>query len=527
MLKQINLLLKVQMLNAFGYNEAKYSSDKKLKNRFKSTAIIYAFLGLFIAGYMSASTAGMINFGMKDVVPAYLSTVTSLIILFFTMFKAGDGIFNLKSYEKVIVLPIKSSSIIVSRFLAMYIFNIAMAMVVVVPASLIYGAMEKTNLFFYFVMIIGTICMPLIPMVIATIIGAGIMAISSRMKHKNIVNIVFSLAATLAIIILSFSINSNNMSNQKFFDISSGIIKQLEKCYPPSILYSNSALNNSFVSLLVFVLISVVLFAALVYIIQKYFTEICTNLKSNIATRNYKVQGLQQNTQLKALFLKEIKRYFSSSIYVMNTGIGYILMIVFAVAVIFVGEQKINEYMHLGNAVQVYAPLLFAFMCGISAPTTSAISIEGKQWWIGKTLPVKSKTIFDSKLLVSFVVAIPCFIVSVLIMSFAVRMNLLEILALIIVPLSYIVYSVVVGLYINIKVPLFNWESETVAVKQSSAVLISMVVDFVSIGVLIGVTFLIKGISKSLIMLIFSAVVFAVSAIIYRKIYSSRLIDIE
>jgi ABC-2 type transport system permease protein len=122
-------------------------------------------------------------------------------------------------------------------------------------------------------------------------------------------------------------------------------------------------------------------------------------------------------------------------------------------------------------------------MCVLCSTTTSSISIEGKQWWIIKSLPVKTKLVCDSKILVNLTIALPCYIASTCLLCLAVRMNAAGYLWLFLLPFIYVMFSSVLGLAINLKMPMFQWESEVVIVKQGAAVLISMFIGFVSIVV--------------------------------------------
>ena len=59
-------------------------------------------------------------------------------------------------------------------------------------------------------------------------------------------------------------------------------------------------------------------------------------------------------------------------------------------------------------------------------------------------------------------------------MLFFVRAGIVTKLWFLLLPLVYIVFSAVWGLFLNIKFPKFSWESETEVVKQSASVGISI-----------------------------------------------------
>ena len=57
----------------------------------------------------------------------------------------------------------------------------------------------------------------------------------------------------------------------------------------------------------------------------------------------------KRNCLLKALYIKEIKRYFASNIYVLNTLIGYVLMVGVAILLAFTGMDKLESYLAMGG----------------------------------------------------------------------------------------------------------------------------------------------------------------------------------
>lgn len=132
------------------------------------------------------------------------------------------------------------------------------------------------------------------------------------------------------------------------------------------------------------------------------------------------MQAQKKSSLLKALYIKEIKRYFASNIYVLNTLIGYILMVAIAVMLAFTGIDKLEGYLTmsggepltlpfpLGNLV----PFLLSLMLMMGSTTASSISMEGKQWWIPKSLPIPARTILDSKMLVGLSLMLPAVLIS-------------------------------------------------------------------------------------------------------------------
>ena len=130
---------------------------------------------------------------------------------------------------------------------------------------------------------------------------------------------------------------------------------------------------------------------------------------------------------------------------------------------------------------------IIAMMFGLISISASSVSMEGKNWWIVRTLPIGSREVLGAKLLFNLIVVVPFYILSELIMVFTVKCSLMGRLWLIIIPAVGILYSVLLGLFMNIKLPKFNWEKDLDVVKQSAAVGFSLLGGLVVILFGVGV----------------------------------------
>lgn len=92
-------------------------------------------------------------------------------------------------------------------------------------------------------------------------------------------------------------------------------------------------------------------------------------------------------------------------------------------------------------------------------------------------------------MLANLLVVFPFYLVSELILLFAMKPDLVGAISLLSVPAVYVIFSARVGLALNGCFPVFDWESETRVVKQSASVslmiLVGMVPGVVSLTVLV------------------------------------------
>ena len=224
----------------------------------------------------------------------------------------------------------------------------------------------------------------------------------------------------------------------------------------------------------------------------------------------------------KACFFRERKRYFSSTTYFMNTAIGYIMAIIFSVMFAF-GDSKLLLEAFPSSFTAKIAPFVLAMICNISPSTTSAFSMEGKHFWLTQTLPLRMKDIVNAKLAVNLILSIPSVLISSAILIFSIRPIGFDLLWILLIPLIYAFFGSILGLFINMKMPMMHWDHETQPVKQGKAVLVMMLVSFITECAPIFPLFILDGMIAHIWLVLVSVILVLLSFVMYRKLCALRL----
>jgi len=518
MLKNCMKLFYIQLLRLYNLNELRYTKDKKKKTNAIILLCCFIIIGIGLIVYVGVLAYSICLVGMADLVPAYILAVTSILTILFTIFKAGSIMFGARDYEQLIALPLKASTIVISRFLTMYISNLIFAVITMLPSAIIYSMFISVGANFFLMIMISVLFIPLIPMTIATTIGVIITAISSRMKHKTLFTVVISIIATLGALLLSMG--ANNVDQVVISNISVTMTEQINKIYPISPLYTSAIVHGNIFAFLEFIAFSVVLFIIFVAIVSWKYVSINSALISHATKSNYVFTEFKTNPPLKALYKKEIRRYLSSALYIMNTGIGYILMIVMSASILLVNPDKLEISLQIPgfkNMLTTLAPLIISTMACLMSTTVSSISLEGKQWWIVTSLPVSTKIVFDSKILVNLTLAIPSTLLSSTLLAFALRFDFFSSLLLYITPITYVLFVSVLGITINANMPSFNWDNEAYVIKQSGATLIAMLIGMISFAIPFVLVFSVRSVPSNIITLLTTIVILGITGLLYTK----------
>ena len=112
MLNQIKHLTKVKLCNILNVNVLKFSKDKQKRRTMLGLTAVWFVLAVMLVFYVGALSYGYIQIGLDTVLPMYLITVSSMLIFFFSMFKAGSVIFQKIFYEILCSLPVSQTAIV-------------------------------------------------------------------------------------------------------------------------------------------------------------------------------------------------------------------------------------------------------------------------------------------------------------------------------------------------------------------------------------------------------------------------------
>lgn len=471
MIKQIRLLTALELKNLFGFNVRRYTKDTKAIRRSNLVIGCVIFALIILIGYVAGFSAGLAMLGMRELIPAYLVVISSLIIFFFGLFKAGPTIFSQKCYDIVCSLPVSQTAIVVSRFLQMYVCDLAMTALVVVPGSIVYAIFAKPAFGFYITTLIGIILVPVIPLALSTLVGTAIAAASSRMKNKTAAVTILTVVFIVAVLGLSFSSSTiaEEITPEMLMQLADTVSELIGKIYPPAMWLGNAIVAGNFMGLVWFVLLSAAAFTVILVAVCRSFHAVCRRLFATSARHDYKMQILRERSVRKALYIRELKRYFASSIYVTNTIIGPIMGTILAVAILVFRNDIFSLSLPIDIDIPSLLPIFVAAAMTMMPPSSVSISMEGKHFWLVKSLPLSTKDILDSKILVTLSLIAPFYLVSEVILAIALKPSFADFIFMVLLPAAIICFIVVWSITGNLIFHSFDWDKEETVVKQSAA----------------------------------------------------------
>ena len=525
MIKQLFYLTKLQTCNFFALNEAKYSKDLQKRKSIRAMFIAYLIVGAMLVFYSVGVSVMLAEFGLADLTPTYLGMLSMTLTFALTFLKAG-ALFNIQTYEKLAVLPVSNAIVVASRFLSLYLINFLDCFIITVSGGIAYGVMAGQGVWFFFSMILSSVFLPLLPMTLALALGVVLYSILSRFKGNNLTKTLFT--CLFVIVCVAFPYFFQGQSDSEFATVIANFVQEIGGFVLPLTWLSRGVYLSGIGYYFLFVAVSVAVFAVFAIVVGYFYKTICSGLSASMAKGKYSVGEMKSQSSLFALYKRELRGYVSSSLYFVNTAVGYLLALVLAVAVNFTDLSVIlGEFGTDGKVLEEILPFVFALTLCLTSSTSCAISMEGKAWELTKSLPVPTKTVMNAKLLTCFTFSMPATVVGEIALIIALKPTGIVLFSTLFAPIVCAVFIAIAGLFINAKFPMLHWDNEAQAVKQSTSVLLTMVVGLVSAGLPIALKFALPSSLFALALVAYLLVLVGAGIVLYQKLTKISLNDID
>ncbi len=471
MLKEILKLTRLENLNLFGVNRLKYTKDKKEKRRIYTLAGAWIFAIVVFLGYMGGYAYGMHLLGLTDSVPALFTCIIALVILFFGMFSSASNLFRKNGYDFLSALPIHPVSIVISRLIRMYVEDLLLCFTVTLPAIGVYAYFASPAPLFYPMWFVALLFMPLIPMCLSVLLGAGISLLSSLFKKTALIQALFTMAFVAFFMYGSSYLSKmgDELSPEAIRSITELVLASLKKTYLPAAWVGGIAIGE-YGGLLPLIGASVLLLIVTILVTARIFPFVLSHLcakserKAFHAEKNVKTASL-----MPALVAREFKRYFASGIYLLNTIISPVMAVGMAIMFMVSGIEAVVTLLPFDLNFPLIAAYLIGVVCSLMPPSSVSLSMEGKTWWIVKTLPIKPHYLLGAKILMSLLLHMPFLLAASILTVVSFAPDALYGIVMFVTPFVLDAFACTWALFINTKFPRFDWENEVYVVKQSAA----------------------------------------------------------
>lgn len=513
-------LFRKQMMEVFSWV---YQDRKSGKNRSKGGIVgfaliylvLFGFLGLIFYQAAAMLCAPLISANLGWLFFALMGLVAVMLGVFGSVFNTCASLYKAKDNDLLLSLPIPTAKILSARLFGVYAMGLMYELIVMLPTLLVYFMCAPLNAASVIFSLLIPFVLSVFVLTLSCILGWVVALVSGKLKHKNIVTVVLSLVF-IALYYYCYSqaytmLQSILANPQKVGDSIKGAL------YP--FYHMGLAAEGNALSMLLFTGITAALFFAVYAILSRSFLKLATANRGE-AKMKYKEKAVKTGSAESALFDKEMKRFLASPVYMLNCGLGTVIMPIAAVALLIKGDALMEMLNGVFAEALDFLPLLAVAaicMCAtMNDLTAPSVSLEGKSLWLSQALPVPPWSVLKAKLKLHLLLTEVPVLLLVLAVEIVLKPTVGFAVLLPIVGALFVLFMALVGLALNLKMPNLTWTNETVPVKQGMSVMITL---FGGWAVVIALGLLYLGLAKVISSLVFLAAVTALLAILSAVLY--------
>lgn len=517
----LKILLKKQLTEiyrAYFYNAKKNTARSKAATAAYLAVFVLLMVGV-IGGmftYLSVSICGpLADAGMLWFYFALMGLIAVFLGTFGSVFNTYSGLYLAKDNDLLLSMPIPVNAIMAARLLSVYLMGLMYSAVVMLPAVIVYWIVIPVGVGAVFSSLLLVLLISVFVLTLSCALGWVVAKVSLKLKNKSFITVFISLLFFGAYYFVYFKAQTairTLVENAALYGE-----KIIGSAYPVYLFGKAGTGDPAAVAIVSAVVLA--LFALMWLLLSRSFLKI-TTATGKTERKAYKASEAKQGSAASALLGKEFKRFTASPNYMLNCGLGIIMMPLCGAALLWKGQTifaVLDEVFGAGdNFVTVLLCSVLCVLISMNDMTAPSVSLEGKSLWLLQSLPIRPWQVLRAKLSVQLILTAAPAVICILCACIAYSFTALQLTAIILVPLLFVVLSTLLGLFLGLKMPNLTWTNEIMPIKQSVSVLLALFSGTVYAALLtIGYLMFGHALSFVLYMGCFAALSLILSAVLY------------
>ncbi len=475
----LKLLLKVRFMAWIAYLTGRGQNGANRNKGGKGRAVLFGILYLYLIAVFlfmfyalfSALAPVFGNIGLGWFYFSLFVTIAFALMFIFSVFTAKTQLFEARDNELLLSMPIKPSVVLASRMLSLLATNFGFELIVALPAAVAWCLACPVSVAGAVAFVLICLALPFFSLAVSALFGWILALITARVRRKSLISTVFSLCFLAAYFYVYSNINtilSNIVAN-------AGAIADSFSAALPVYWIGMAIAEGDMLSLALGLICMIVPFIIVYFVLSRTFIRTATTRRGTAKAR-YVRREARVASPFGALLRRESARLLSSSTYIMNSAMGAIMSVVVAVLLLVKGAD-LSAALAVGGGGNIVAPIVVLALCALASMTTisaCAVSLEGKNLWIVRSMPVGSETVLRAKIALHLLVSAPGMLVAQIVCIAVFRPAGLMLIWTIVLPQLFNLLLSLVGLWANLTHPKLEWQNESQAVKQGVSVMIAM-----------------------------------------------------
>lgn len=397
-----------------------------------------------------------------------LSYTSHFFVLFFLgLFQISTVLFRNKDFDLISSLPIPTTHIIGAKLSFIYFFQWILTMLILLPSWVYWCLKSDIDTGTLLALFLTTFFVPFIPMVCSGFLGVIVIIMSKKVRKKEI----FEVIATISLCILIIYGSTLQLSDIEQTNITHWLQESTYKILPwaKSVTDISLGLWHGWFS---FVVPSMVAGVAFVWLVARYYVTLHHVLEGiTVGNKRNKQRGMwKEQAFFWSLVGKEWKELQSISVYMVNTLFGIFGAGGFLLYLTFFNPDLVLQLRIQGD-ILYWLPLAVASVFSITPMTACSLSLEGKKRWIVTSLPIDTQGYLLSKLMAPLLLLIPASLMLSLGFALLFSVSTVWVLIYLLFPVVSLTFFHLVGLFLNLRFPNYQWTQASTVVKQGVPVL--------------------------------------------------------
>ena len=473
---------------------------------------LYIFAIISIPSYYIVEQ--FININQPTLLIYLVFTIVPVVTLYFSILSTPNIFYFSKDIINYLSLPFKSIEIIGAKFITAYVYSLLSTLFFIAPILVIYFVKVGPSILLILYTLLGVLLTPIVPLSLALVIVVILMRFMPFLKNKDLFMYLTFGLVFIPVFIISFAggmTSTNEVAIQEFIQslakMDNNAFRNISLFFPTSRMLASGIIDQNAIALVLNTIMTLAIAVVALVLIQSFYFEGVVSV-SEVSSKKKKLNLNQQDREIKKQplvlsFLKQdLKTIIRTPAFVLNYFSPLVIFPIIILIPMFLedGLATLGEltseislgyhtlYTLLSTSEKLLYPLILGFVIALffgnmEASSNTAISREANNLKSYITYPILLSDIVKSKALLSMIMGSIIPILMLIFATIILKPNLMTILLFVMGAISGLILIVFAGLYVDVRSPSLNWETEQQAVKgnfkQTIVILPFMFIPFV------------------------------------------------
>ena len=450
----------------------KKTGEKRSRIAFLSALIGYVLLLGAMAAFFGITAYSvcepLVLAGLPWLYFTLAGGVSVLLGVFGSVFSTYASLYAARDNELLLSMPIPPRYVMGVRLFGVWLLGTVYSSVAYLPAVVVYQMVAGFAPLSLLLGLLTALVLSLFVLALSALLGFAVARISGFLKRKSLVTVLVSLVGIALYYLLYFkAIDALGAALENLATIGESVQSVL-----PLFWLGDAAVDGPLSLLWLLLSVLLLLFIVLLWM-DRSFLKMAT-LGGSAAGRA-RLRGKSKcKSPDRALLHRELRRLTASATYMLNSALGTVMV---PAATVFLVIKRADILPIVSAFPQLFLMVATALLCMVSTMnnlTAPSVSLEGKSLWLAQSLPVSPWQVLKAKLTLHLLLTLPVVIPSGIVLGVVLAFGVWETTLMVLCAAAFVLLFGAFGLVINLLRPVLIWQNETVPVKQSLSVTVSL-----------------------------------------------------